>query len=102
MQPGCTLAIAAWLGYDQGRRRRCGVLLSQGGNEDRLNGVQAFSAWSNTMLAPELKTSPVTSRPEVMPVSSMISRPTMVFGSWKAGRLHELYGRFPMPAAAPS
>src|SRR5690349_13639074 len=45
-----------------------------------------FSAWSNTILAGELNTSPVTSRPEVMPVCSMISRPTMVFGSWNAGR----------------
>src|SRR5262245_60810437 len=45
-----------------------------------------FSAWSNTMLAPDSKTSPVTSRPEVMPVCSMISRPTVVLGSWNAGR----------------
>src|SRR6516225_8825369 len=41
-----------------------------------------FSAWSKTMLAPELNTSPVTSRPEVMPVCSMISLPTVVLGSW--------------------
>ena len=45
-----------------------------------------FSAWSNTMLAFEVKTSSVTSRPLVMPVCSMISRPTTVFMSWKAGR----------------
>jgi hypothetical protein len=38
------------------------------------------------MLAGDSNTSPVTSSPEVMPVCSMISRPTTVFGSWKAGR----------------
>src|SRR5262245_26008397 len=45
-----------------------------------------FSAWSKTMLAADSKTSPVTSRPLVIPVCSMISRPTVVFGSWNAGR----------------
>ncbi len=45
-----------------------------------------FSAWSNTMLAGDSKTSPVTSRPLLMPVCSIISRPTTVFGSWNAGR----------------
>ena len=39
-----------------------------------------FSAWSKTMLAGDSKTSSVTSRPSVMPVCSMISRPTTVFG----------------------
>ena len=45
-----------------------------------------FSAWSNTMLAFDVKTSSVTSRPLAMPVCSMISRPTTVFVSWNAGR----------------
>ena len=45
-----------------------------------------FSAWSNTMLAGDPKTSRVTSNPEVIPVCSIISRPTVVFGSWNAGR----------------
>jgi hypothetical protein len=31
-----------------------------------LNGCSRFSAWSNTMLAADSKTSPVTSRPEVL------------------------------------
>jgi hypothetical protein len=43
--------------------------------------VQAVLGLVDTMLAPELKTSPVTSRPSVMPVCSIISRPTVVFGS---------------------
>ena len=34
-----------------------------------------FSAWSNTMLLGDWKTSSLTSRPLSMPVSSMISRP---------------------------
>ena len=36
-----------------------------------------FSAWSNAMFAGERKTSSVTSRPPVTPVSSATSRPTV-------------------------
>ena len=50
-----------------------------------------FSAWSNTMLAPDSKTSPVTSSPEVMPVCSMISRPDRGVGVVERGQaVHEL------------
>ena len=60
--------------------------LAEGGDEDGFDGVQRFSAWSNTMLVSESKTSPVTSSPDVIPVWSMISRPTTVLVSWNAGR----------------
>jgi len=39
-----------------------------------------FSAGSNTMLAPDSNTSPVTSSPDDMPACSMISLRTTVFG----------------------
>ena len=45
-----------------------------------------FSAWSNTIEASDSNTSPVTSSPSGMFVASIISLPTTVFGSWKAGR----------------
>ena len=62
-----------------------------------------FSAWSKTMLAPDPKTSPVTSRPEVMPVCSMMSLPTTVLVSWNAGRqCMNLTARFPERSSRPA
>jgi hypothetical protein len=46
-----------------------------------------FSAWSKTILAADVGDITGALEPSVVPVYSVILRPTAVFGSWNAGDL---------------